>query len=403
MAPAHGVGSAPVTASRRVLDLGGNFFDGLDARVASARRVHGDVIDLSKGNPDLATPADIVEALQRAALDPANQAYPPFLAKRSVREAISLRYREDHGVDLDPDTQVTAFHGAHEALMALPQALMDRGGTMVVTDPCYPPYLDAARLAGVEARRIELEERNGFLPDLAGTAPGVLGGARVLLLNYPNNPTGAVADRAFWDGAVEAAGDAGVLLANDFAYASLDFGRERAESLLPSDPTARCSLEIGTLSKTYSMAGWRFGYAVGDADAVRSMVRYQTVAYSMIFGAVQDAAEAALRGDQAGARAITAEYRARRDLTATALRAGGWHLAPPAGGFFLWVRAPRGLDGEELALRLLEDVHVVAAPGAGFGPAGRGWIRISLVHDRSTLTSAARRLNEWLAGQETRA
>lgn len=387
-------GSVGRVGSHRVADLGHNYFDHLDALIAAARRRHGDVIDLSKGNPDLATPDHIVRAAQEAVADPGNHCYPPFLAKRSVREAIAERYLADHGVGLDPDTQVTAFHGAHEALVALPWALLEHGETLVVPDPCYPPYLDAARLAGVEVGRVPLVEALGHHP-APGALDAALEGARLLLLNYPNNPTGAVATRGTWEAALAVADRHGTLVVNDFAYSSLDFAHGRAVSLLAADPGRAGTLEISTLSKTYSMAGWRFGYAAGDADAVAALRAYQSVAFSTIFGAVQDAAEAALRGDQECVARIAGTYRRRREEVTAALRAQGWHVAATEGTFFVWVRSRGGLDGEELAARLLEQARVAVAPGAGFGEQGRDWFRISLVHDRRTLGEALARLGEW--------
>ncbi|MGO3797368.1 MAG: aminotransferase class I/II-fold pyridoxal phosphate-dependent enzyme, partial [Pauljensenia sp.] len=206
--------SRPRPGSRRVAELGHNYFDHLDALIAAVRAHHDDVIDLSKGNPDLATPEHIVRAAQEAVADPRNHAYPPFLVRKSVREAIAAAYRRDHGVELDPDTQVTAFHGAHEALVALPWALLEAGETMVVPDLCYPPYLDAARLAGVRVERVPLEESLGYQPQsdaLSATLPG----AGLLLLNYPNNPTGAVATPRSWEQVLDAAAPHGTLVVND--------------------------------------------------------------------------------------------------------------------------------------------------------------------------------------------
>lgn len=397
--PATGDLSTARPGSRRVARLGHNYFDHLDALIARARARHGDVIDLSKGNPDLATPDHIMRAAQAAVADPGNQAYPPFLAKRSVREAITADYRRSHGVDLDPDTQVTAFHGAHEALVALPWALLEAGETMVVPDPCYPPYLDAARLAGVEVTRVPLEEDLGYQP-CADTLERGLADARLLLLNYPNNPTGAVATQESWETVLAAAAPHGTLVVNDFAYSSLDFAHPRAASLLAAQPGGANTLEISTLSKTYSMAGWRFGYAAGDADAIRALKAYQSVAFSTIFGAVQDAAEAALRGDQACVTRIAATYRHRRERVVTALRAQGWHVADTAGTFFVWVRARGVPDAGELAERLLEESRVAVAPGEGFGAQGSGWFRLSLVHDEDTLAEAVRRLGAWARARE---
>lgn len=393
--------SRPRTRSRRVAELGHNYFDHLDALIAQARRHHDDVIDLSKGNPDLATPEHIVRAAREAVADPHNHAYPPFLARKSVREAIAAAYRRDHGVELDPDTQVTAFHGAHEALVALPWALLEAGETMVVPDPCYPPYLDVARLAGVGVERIALEESLGYQPD-PGVLSDALSHAGLLLLNYPNNPTGAVATPQSWERILDATGTGGTLVVNDFAYSSLDFAREPAASLLASAGERAGVLEISTLSKTYSMAGWRFGYAVGDADAIGALKAYQSVAFSTIFGAVQDAAEAALSGDQACVARIAQTYRRRRGAVVRGLRDQGWHVADTAGTFFVWVRARGTRSGGELAQRLLEEAHVAVAPGEGFGVQGRGWFRLSLVHDDATLAEALRRLGEWAHAREGR-
>ena len=380
--------SAPVRLSTRVASTGENYFAALDGDIAKAKK-DGPVIDLSKGNPDLPTPSHVVEALARAARTPENQAYPPFLAKRSVREAIALRYRADHGVDLDPDAQITCFHGAHEPLMALPQALLEAGDTIGIPDPGYPPYRNAAELAGVRARPIPLDPARGFRPDFDSED---LAGLGLLLLNYPHNPTGATADEALWDEALDSSRRRGTLLVNDFAYGSLDHGRGTAVSVLRADPEAAWSLEIGTASKTYSMAGWRFGWAVGNADAIAALRTYQTLAYSVIFGAVQDAAEAALRGDQTAAAEIAATYRRRRDAMTASLKAGGWHVAGSEGAFFCWIRSPLP-DDEAIAAALLHEARVAVAPGRGFGARGAGWLRLSLVHETAVLEEAARRLN----------
>lgn len=247
--------------------------------------------------------------------------------------------------------------------------------------------------------RIPLREEHGFRPALDPASTRSWRGARLLVLNYPNNPTGAVADRDFWERARSAARREGVLLVNDFAYSHLDHSRPVAVSALSADPRGEELLELGSLSKTYSMAGWRIGWAVGNAQAVAALARYRSVASSLIFGAVQDAAETALTGNQEAARAIAAEYRARRDLVVTALRAGGWHVGDAAGTFFVWARPPssggRVADGEEVARRLLDDVGVTVAPGAGFGRAGRKWVRLGLVQPRDVLTRACRLLVEW--------
>lgn len=390
---------APTWESARGHDLPRNFFDSLDSAVAAARSRGVEVVDLSKGNPDLPTPTHVVATLGRAAGLLHNQRYAGFRATLGLREAIAHRYLLDHGVTLDPDTQVAVFQGSGEAIMALPHALMDPGDILLVPDPGYPPYLDAAHLGGVGVRRVPLDEAAGFRPALDPDSTRSWRGARLLVLNYPNNPTGAVADRDFWERARSAARREGVLLVNDFAYSHLDHSRPVAVSALSADPRGEDLLELGSLSKTYSMAGWRIGWAVGNAQAVAALARYRSVASTLIFGAVQDAAQAALAGPQDVAADIAAEYRARRDLVVTALQAGGWHVGDAAGTFFVWARPPsssgRPTDGEDVARRLLADVGVAVAPGLGFGRNGREWVRLGLVQPRDVLTRACRLLVEW--------
>jgi len=373
-------------AAARVQALPTNFFAALDRAVAEARARGIDVIDVSKGNPDLPTPPHIVAAMQAAVADPVNHGYPSSLVRPALARAITARYREDHGVDLDPETQVAAFHGSHEALMAAILGLVDPGATLVVPDPGYPAYETTAGLAGAEVRTLPLVRADGYRPDF--TALADLDAAAAVLLNFPHNPTGAVATASTFETAVAESERLGAAFVNDFAYSSLGF-EGRPLSALTVDDTR--TVEISTLSKTYSMAGWRIGYAAGAPELIAAMRGYQAHAFSTIFGGTQDAAAAALAGDQSAARGLVETYRARRDLVVSALRAQGWDVVDPAGTFFVWI----GIDGADdvaFAERLLSSQGVAVAPGSGFGAGGAGHIRISLVHPLDRLREMTERL-----------
>jgi aminotransferase len=379
------------TPAERVRALPPNFWGAMDRENARLSALPGPrMIDVSKGNPDLPTPEHIVAAMQREVAEPVNHRYPSHAGRASVRQAIALRYREDHGVTIDPAAEVAIFHGSHEGLMAAVLSLADPGTTVVLPDPGYPMYTSAADLAQAHIATLPLEEPR-YQPDFA--ALDGLDAARVLLLNYPNNPTGALATRETFEGAVAFAERTGAAFVHDFAYASLGFDGRRPLSALAVDAGLERTVEVQTLSKTYSMAGWRFGYAAGNASLIDGMRRYQAHAFSTMFGATQEAAAAALAGDQSAAAELVDVYQHRRDLVVSGLRTLGWDVFVPEGTFFVWMRVPGGADAVDFAARLREEERVAVAPGDGFGPRGRGHIRIGLVHDEQSLVELIERLD----------
>lgn len=381
---------AVIPQAARVRVLPANFWGAMDLEIARLAALPGPrMIDVSKGNPGLPTPEHIVRAMQRAVADPANHRYPSYAGRPAVREAVAQRYREDHGVALDAASEVAIFHGSHEALMAAVAVLADPGTTVVAPDPGYPAYASAAELAGADLALLPLAEP-GYQPEFS--ALDELDRASVLLLNYPHNPTGALASTTTFENALAFARRVRAAFVHDFAYASLGFEGRRPLSALEVDGGLERTVELQTLSKTYSMAGWRFGFAAGKAEIIAAMKRYQAHAFSTMFGATQDAATAALVGDQTAAHDLVEVYRRRRDLVVSALRRSGWDAREPEGGFFVWVRLPAGTDAVEVARRLLEEQRVAVAPGDGFGSRGRGHIRIGLVHDDATLAELVERL-----------
>jgi aminotransferase len=353
-------------------------------------------IDVSKGNPDAATPEHIVAAMQREVADPVNHRYLSAPGRASLRRAIARRYREDHGVDLDPDAEVAVSHGSHEAILAAVMALADPGTNIVLPDPGYPLYTSATGLAGAHLVPLPLPEPR-YQPDFAAVSR--VTAASLLILNYPNNPTGALATRATFEGAIEFARRTGAAFLHDFAYSSLGFDGHRPLSALAVDSDRAGTVEVQTVSKTYSMAGWRVGYAAGNASILAAIARYQAHAFSTVFGAAQEAAAAALDGDQAAAADLVAMYERRRDVVVAGLRRIGWEVSAPEGTFFVWARVPGGADALEFARRLREERRVAVAPGDGFGPAGRGHIRIGLVRDEETLSELLDRLDAFASRQ----
>ncbi|GAA1706440.1 methionine-glutamine aminotransferase [Microbacterium sediminicola] len=365
-----------------------NFWDAIDREVARLSAEPGPrMIDVSKGSPDLPTPPHIVQAMQRAVANPSHHRYNAFTGYAPLREAIAMRYREDHGVDLDPDSQVVTFSGSHEALMAAIIALADPGSTVVLPDPGYPMYFSGVDLAGATIATLPLVEP-GYAPDFDALRD--LDEARVLMLNYPNNPTGAVATRQIFEDALTFSRRVGAAFIHDFAYSALGAGGSRPLSALSVDRDTERTVELQTVSKTYSMAGWRVGYAAGNPSIIDAMRRYQAHAYSLIFGATQEAAAAALTGDQSVVDEIVAVYERRRTIVVDGLRAIGWDVIDSVGTFFVWVRISG--DAVEFARILREEARVAVGPGDGFGSRGRGHIRLGLTLDDDTLREMIDRL-----------
>lgn len=381
--------------SERVGQLPVNFFNGLDERLAHAETNSAKpYINLSKGNPDLPTPVPIIEAMKRAVENPENHAYPPFLGKQSLRQSIVAFYKREYDVFLDPDTEVSIFHGAHIGITAIPQVLLNSGDYLLTTDPCYPIYHSAASLARASIYAMPLTREHDFLPDYQVVPDEIRKKSQLLLLNYPNNPTGVLANEAFYQETIHFAKRNKLAVLNDFAYASLGFNGHKPLSILQTDGAKDYAVEVYTLSKTFNMAGWRIGFAVGNASIIQALNHFQTHACSTVFGAVQDAAICALNSDARLIRQIVTIYEKRRDFLINHLRQIGWNAPYPAGTFFAWLPVPHGFDSQTFTNLLFEQAHLVVAPGIGFGQQGAGYIRVSLVHPTEVLEEAIARIDD---------
>ncbi|HKN90750.1 MAG TPA: LL-diaminopimelate aminotransferase, partial [Acidimicrobiia bacterium] len=364
--------------AKRIEKLPPYLFASLDRRIAEARDRGVDVISFAIGDPDRPTPANVVEAAAAAVRDPATHRYPSYYGMPELRRAIAGHYRRRFGVELDPESQVLPLIGSKEGIANLATAFVDPGDVVLVPDPGYPVYATGAILAGGRPVPVELSAEDGFQPRLDAVSGPDAEAARILWLNYPNNPTSAVAGPATFARAVEFCRSHDLLLAHDAAYVEVTYDGYVAPSVLQTPGAVDVALEFGSLSKTYNMAGWRIGWAVGSPVAVEALGRVKTNIDSGIFNALQRAGIEALQGPQDAVAASCDVYRRRRDLLVDGLNAAGWVLSPPRGAIYVWAPTPDGETSGEFADFLLEAAGVVVAPGAGYGPHGEGFVRFSL-------------------------
>ena len=376
--------------AKRVERLPPYLFAELDRRVAAKRAAGADVISLGVGDPDLPTPRHVVEALQEAAEDPSTHQYASYYGLPALRLAIAEWYGLRFGVDLDPESEVLPLIGLKEGLAHMPWAFIDPGDSALVPDPGYPVYATATALAGGEPVSMPLSPENRFLPELDRLSPPER--TKLLWLNYPSNPTGAVADLGFFEQAVAFSRRHELLLCHDAAYCEITFDGYVAPSVLEVPAAKEVAVEFGSLSKTYNMTGWRVGYVVGNAGAVQILATLKTNLDSGIFNAIQRAAVAALTGPQDHVESMRAIYQKRRDVVVAAFHDVGLPIEPPLGSIYVWVPTPPGRTSAQFSEELLEEASVVVSPGTGYGPHGEGFVRISLTVPDERLEEAMGRI-----------
>lgn len=381
--------------AKRIESLPPYMFAELDRKLGEKRAAGIDVISLGIGDPDSPTPRHIVDALQRAAEDPTTHRYPSYYGMPALREAIAGWIRDRFGVDLDPDTEVQPLIGSKEGVAHLPVAVVDPGDEVLVPDPGYPAFAIGTLLAGGSPVSMPLTADRQFLPDLPSVP--VSRATRLLWLNYPSNPTAAVAEPEFYEEAVAFAREHDLLLAHDAAYSELTYDGFTAPSVLQVPGAKDVAVEFGSLSKTYNMTGWRVGWIVGNADVVRALATVKTNIDSGIFNAVQQAAIAALTGPQEVVEQLRAVYQKRRDLVVGTLNSLGWDLEPPRGSIYVWLPTRDRMSSAEFCELLLDRARVAVSPGSGYGAAGEGYARISLSVPDDRLAEALDRIREALA------
>ncbi|MET3941180.1 aminotransferase [Paenibacillus sp. PvP094] len=353
-----------------------------------------DVINLGQGNPDTPTPPHIVKTLQESAENPLYHKYSPFSGHAFLKEAIAKRYQEDYNVDLDPETEVAILFGGKTGLVQLPQVLLNPGDVCLVPDPGYPDYWSGVALAKAQMSFMPLLESNAFLPDYEAISDEVRDKAKLMYLNYPNNPTSATAPLSFYEDTVEFAIRNKIVIASDFAYGAIGFDGHRPVSFLQAPGAKEVGIEFYTLSKTYNMAGWRVGFALGNAEIISKINLLQDHIYVSLFGGIQAAAAAALTSSQQCVTELVARYESRRNALYEALSSIGWVASKPGGSFFSWLPVPSGFTSAEFADLLLREAKVAVAPGIGFGTHGEGYVRAGLLSDEKRLEEAARRIGK---------
>lgn len=380
--------------SERLKRLPVQFFASLVSKVNQAISEGRDVINLGQGNPDQPTPPHIVKALQEAAVDPQTHKYSLFRGIPELKEAAASFYKKQYGVDIDPDKEVAILFGTKTGLVELPMCLMNEGDLMLLPDPGYPDYLSGIALANVKYETFPLVSENNFLPDYASFSEYQKEQAKLMYLNYPNNPTGATANRAFFEETVAFAKENNIAILHDFAYGAIGFDGNKPISFLEIDGAKDVGVEMYTLSKTYNMAGWRVGFVVGNAEIIEAINLLQDHLYCSLFPAVQKAAIAALTGDQTCVDELVGRYESRRNTFISACREIGWDVKQSTGSFFVWLPVPDGYTSEEFADLLLKKADVAVAAGNGFGVYGEGYIRVGLLLDEDKLIEAVNRIDK---------
>jgi LL-diaminopimelate aminotransferase len=382
------------TQSERLRALPPYLFAELDRMKQEQIKKGADIVSLGIGDPDLPTPPHIVQALAAAAADPKNHQYPSYEGMLGFRQAAADWYRARFGVALDPATEVLTLIGSKEGIGHLPLAFVNPGDVVLVPDPAYPVYHAGTLFAGGESYFMPLTPARNFLPDLAAIPAAVLKRAKILWLNYPNNPTGAVASRKFLAEAVAFARRHDVILAHDAPYSEIAFDGYRPESILNIEGAKDVAVEFHSLSKTYNMTGWRLGFAVGSAAILAGLGRVKQNLDSGVFQAVQYAGIAALAGSQQCVADNCRIWQERRDVLVDALRQMGFAVASPKASFYAWVPVPRGFTSGSFCVELLVKAGVVVTPGNGFGAAGEGFVRAAFTVNVERIREAMDRIRK---------
>ena len=364
--------------SKRLEALPPYLFAELERKIAAKKAAGVDVISLGIGDPDTPTPAFIVEALAEAARDPGTHQYPSNRGRPELRQAVADFYKRRFGVELDPETEIIAALGGKECIFNLNLAFLDPDDVALAADPGYPPYTGGPTLSGSQSVLMPLLPELGFAPDLDAISERDRQRAKLMFINYPNNPTGAIVPDGLFERAVEFGRANDVLVVHDAAYTEVTFDGYVAPSFLETPGAKEVGVEVFSLSKGYNMTGWRTAAMVGNAEAIESYWRLKTNIDSGMFDPVQLAAAAALNDGDSTPREMSAIYQRRRDLVCDALRQIGVEVTVPKGTIYIWAPVPAGHTSASYCELVLEESGVVISPGSAYGPNGEGWFRISL-------------------------
>jgi LL-diaminopimelate aminotransferase len=384
--------SVTIRKAKRINELPPYLFAEIDRGKREALSRGVDLIDLGIGDPDIPTPSVIVEKLMESASKPVNHRYPSSSGMAEFRESVANWYKTRFNVKLEPTREVVSLIGSKEGIGNMAVAFVDPGDVVLVASPCYPVYHIGTAFNGGKNYFLPLKKENAFLPDLDAIPPEIARQAKLLWINYPNNPTAAVADRDFFDRVVKFANEYNIIVCHDAAYTEMGYDGYRPMSFLQAEGAREVGIEFHSLSKTFNMTGWRIGMAVGNPDLVTGLAQAKSNLDSGIFQAIQEAGIEALRlGDQIvdPSRKI---YQERRDVLVDGLRAVGLECEKPRATFYVWVNCPKGLSSAAFTTKLLEEAGVVTTPGNGFGEAGEGYVRFTVCVDKERLREVAERI-----------
>jgi LL-diaminopimelate aminotransferase len=382
--------------SERLKKLPPYLFVEIDKAKKKARDEGRDVIDLGVGDPDIPTPNFIIEALNKAVKDPSTHRYSLDQGIPEFRNAISKWYKRRFGIDISPENEIHPLIGSKEGIAHMPLAFINPGDAVLVPDPCYPPYRSGTLFAGGEVISMPLKEENGFLPDLKAIDHHNLHKAKMIFINYPNNPTAAICDKKFLKEVVDFAKKRNIIVACDAAYSEITFDGYKAPSIFEIDGAKDVAIEFHSLSKTFNMTGWRIGFACGNPEIVGALAKVKSNIDSGIFSAIQKAGVAALDNYDKHINSILKVYTERRDVLIDGLNSIDWKVDKPKATFYVWIRVPARHTSATFAKELLDKADIVATPGNGFGESGEGYVRMVITVDKSRLVEAVKRIKERL-------
>lgn len=374
-------------------------FAQIDRKIAEKKAQGVDVISFGVGDPDVPTPDAIVDRLCLEARKPENHQYPSYFGLPGFRRAAARWLERRFSITVDPACELLPLMGSKEGIAHIALSVLDPGDIALVPEPSYPVYAMGTLLAGAESHFLPLQSGGGFLPDLESISPDVLARAKILWLNYPNNPTGAVAEMDFFERAVEFCRRNHLILAHDNAYSEITFDGFVAPSVLQVEGARDVAVEFHSLSKTFNMTGWRIAFACGNSDVIDALGTIKTNIDSGIFNAVQLAGVEALDNGQDDIDRMVAIYRERRDLLVTLLSSLGWEARRPLGSIYIWLKVPDGFDSAGFSEHVLDRAGVFFTPGNAYGPSGEGFVRLSLTVPDERVQEAVRRLGEVFKGE----
>jgi LL-diaminopimelate aminotransferase len=383
-----------VELAKRVKNLPPYLFAEIDRMKQQALSKGVDLIDLSVGDPDLPTPKHIIKRMKRAVNSPEHHQYPSYAGMLSFRKAVAGWYKKRFRVSLNPETEVLSLIGSKEGIGHIPLAFINPGDVALVPSPGYPVYPVATLFAGGKNHVMPLLENNGYLPDLKNIPKNVRKKARLMFLNYPNNPTAACADRAFFRKVIDFAYRNNIIVCHDAAYSEIYYGSRKPLSFLQVPGAKDVGIEFHSLSKTYNMTGWRIGFAVGNSKVIAGLGKIKSNLDSGIFQAIQEAGIEALKTKDSVLRGIRNTYRERRDILLKGLRSAGLEAEQPEASFYIWVKVPIGFSSSRFSALLLNNAGILTTPGNGFGSPGEGYVRFALTVPAKRIREAVKRIHK---------